>query len=140
MEHRWGKRISMQTAVGLEGNTFERATGFIANLSISGAWIQAAVAPPSFTIIRVLIGRRPVPAWVVRHEPGGFGVEWRELAPAQVKQLLRARQYCDVADAGATANVAALTGADNSSPADQPAAADAGVGMDVLAEVARRVA
>lgn len=95
-EHRWGQRVTLELPVTLQvgGRTLGR--GVMRNASISGALIQTALELPTYTnlvvsmptLSEITAGAHELPAWVVRRAPGGFAVEWRDMACATIVTLL----------------------------------------------------
>ena len=70
------------------------ARGHITNVSMSGAFIEAPLPVSLLSYVRVqfnsALDGRPtmVEGQVVRRDPTGFGLEWRELAPEIVDALV----------------------------------------------------
>jgi hypothetical protein len=109
MEHRWGKRSTLDLGVRLPLGSGAVDTGRIANASLSGAFLRTTRRLPAFTRVVVEFeggssrqsAPRCVPAYVVRTAPDGLGLEWYEFAPPAVAALLsvvprislRARAY-----------------------------------------------
>ncbi len=109
-EHRWGERVALPITVRILGGGCTLGHGVLRNLSVSGGFIDTAVKLPVFTnlVISVhdarLLGVSPdLAACVVRIEPSGFAVEWRDMACDTLVALLgqapaaRAAQ-CDTRD------------------------------------------
>jgi hypothetical protein len=96
MEHRWGERLEVDICVQLSVPPLILGSGRIRNISISGAWISGRFdLPPlarAFVVFDlVLAGQReqlPIGCYVARVRPDGIGVEWRELAPQIVSDLM----------------------------------------------------
>lgn len=90
MEHRWGNRHEVIQSVRVATQDGVAARGSITNVSMSGAFIEAPLPVTQLSYVRVqfnsAVDGRPtmVEGQVVRVEAGGFGLEWRELAPAIV--------------------------------------------------------
>jgi hypothetical protein len=94
-ERRCGLRIDVDLPVRLELADGSNTSGRMRNASISGAMIECALELPTFTSFRVLIpatGTDPHPiqvhARVVRAEHPRLGVEWRDVAPQPLVNLL----------------------------------------------------
>jgi hypothetical protein len=94
-ERRWGMRIDLDLPVRLELMDGSKTSGRLRNASISGALIECALELPTFTSFRVLIpalAGDPHPslihARVVRAEHPRLGVEWRDVAPQPLVNLL----------------------------------------------------
>ena len=70
------------------------ARGRISNVSMSGAFVEAPLPVTLLSYVRVqfnsTLDGRPtmVEGQVVRKDPTGFGLEWRELAPEIVDALV----------------------------------------------------
>jgi hypothetical protein len=94
MEHRWGNRHEVSQSVRVATHSGVVARGCITNVSISGAFVAAPLPVSLLSYVRVqfnsaLDGRPTViEGQVVRKDPTGFGLEWRELAPEIVEALL----------------------------------------------------
>ena len=96
MEHRWGQRITLELPVRLEVGNRTLARGLLRNLSVSGALIETSLELAVFTNLVITLpaaceiaGQSAgLPASVVRTAPGGFAVEWRDMACPQVVALL----------------------------------------------------
>jgi hypothetical protein len=96
MEHRWGQRFPVELAVRLHSGSTTILKSRLANASVSGALIDTDVRLPVFSHVVLefdvarrsgVVGQR-VPAYVVRHAPGGLGLEWQEFAPRPIVSLL----------------------------------------------------
>ena len=100
MEHRWGRRIGVNIPVQIcapDARLVRRA--YLANLSITGALVQAEFRLRTRSRIRIVVLDSAVPrhivalsveAFVTHDHLHGIGVEWCDLAPAAVRDLLRA--------------------------------------------------
>jgi hypothetical protein len=96
MEHRWGHRREISRIVRLRTRSGLASQGRFRNVSLSGAFIVSPlpVALLAYVEIQFIVmhgGRRistALEAQVVRKAGAGFGVEWREFAPAAVHALL----------------------------------------------------
>ena len=95
-ESRWGDRVRVNILVQVSTEDFSRADGCIANLSLSGALVKAAVDFRLHSLVEVNIpmpsaSRRTeaINAYVSRKLHEGIGVEWCDFAPSVVKDLLR---------------------------------------------------
>jgi hypothetical protein len=96
MEHRWGHRREINKAVHLATRGGLVSRGRISNVSISGAFIVAAIPLSLLSYIKIqftaqLQGKRVatvIEGQVVRKEATGFGVEWCELAPDVIRALV----------------------------------------------------
>jgi hypothetical protein len=96
MEHRWGERINVDIPVQVSVPPLATVAGRVLNVSISGAWISGNFQLPPLARALVLfdigIGDKqetlPIACFVARVLTHGMGVEWRELAPQIVGDLL----------------------------------------------------
>jgi hypothetical protein len=96
MEHRWGERIMVDIPVEVSVPPLIIGIGRIINISISGAWISGRFdLPPlarAFVVFDFSLGGAseslPIACFVARVRPEGIGVEWRELAPQIVSDLM----------------------------------------------------
>ena len=96
MEHRWGERFPIRTAVRLgKPHAPPSCLGHFLDLSVSGAAISAMCDLKVRSMIRVSVflsgmTTHVLNAHVVRQYPGGLAVEWCEFASPPVLELLRA--------------------------------------------------
>ena len=96
MEHRWGERIEVDIPVQVSVPPLTIGSGRVRNISISGAWITGRFNLPTlaraFVVFELSVaGQReqlPIACYVARVRPEGIGVEWRELAPQIVSDLM----------------------------------------------------
>jgi hypothetical protein len=95
LEHRWGRRISVDVPVRLDlGQPVGH--GLMRTASISGAFIETAVELPVFSNLVVVLpasaagpsGFRELVACVVRREVAGLAVEWRDMECTAIVELL----------------------------------------------------
>ena len=95
-EHRWTERVQVKIPVRLSVRSYAIGAGMISNLSLSGAWIRTNLKVPSARSDRYHVRCSPielvrgagVTAYVVRKDRHGIGLEWCELAPCNVRDLL----------------------------------------------------
>lgn len=96
MEHRWGERIVVDIPVQVSTPPLVVGKGRILNVSISGAWISGQFDLPPLARAMIVVDLStgsmpepmPIPCYVARVRYQGIGVEWRELAPQIVSDLL----------------------------------------------------
>src|SRR5579862_6038153 len=96
MEHRWGERVEVDIPVQVSMPPSIVGSGRIRNISISGAWISGRFELPPLARALVVFdfaiaGQReqlPIACYVARVRADGIGVEWRELAPQIVSDLI----------------------------------------------------
>lgn len=95
MEHRWGKRSTVNVAATLHLACGTAARGRIVNVSLSGAFVLTEVRIPLFSrvVVELELGvpgyscRQFVPGYVVREALGGFGLEWNEFSPSAIENI-----------------------------------------------------
>jgi hypothetical protein len=93
MEHRWGRRTSVDVVVRLIGSPGAIGTGRLLNVSATGAFVQTKLHLPLFTPVRVepiagpLLVSHPCAgrAYVVRQVSAGVGIEWFAVATDPVR-------------------------------------------------------
>ena len=93
---RFGSRIALELAVQLIVDAKTVGRGKIRNASISGALIETPLDLPLHTNLGVSLSmpgeQMPAPhtlaACVVRIDPAGIGIEWRDIAGTDVMDLL----------------------------------------------------
>jgi hypothetical protein len=92
-ERRWGQRMPVDLPVRLALPRGRIEDGRMRNLSISGALIECAAELPMFTTLRVELIIHPqaiqLGARVVRAEHPRLGVEWRDVPPQALADLLK---------------------------------------------------
>jgi hypothetical protein len=96
MEHRWGQRVRVDIPVRLESPPVTIGDARILDLSVSGAWISGDFQRHISAEIEVIFDLPPrtsrhsnrIRAYVARARREGIGVEWRELAPPLISELL----------------------------------------------------
>jgi hypothetical protein len=103
MEHRWGERLAFVQPVTIVHNGTSTPARLVST-SVSGALVESGITLPLFANIRVILpaaphsGRDPAElvACVMRHAPGGFAVEWRDMAAPPIVALLARRSGHDL--------------------------------------------
>jgi hypothetical protein len=98
MEHRWGERFTIDLAVKIAARPYAVRHGRLLDLSVSGGLIEVSTDLRRLMRVQVAFAMpnrfpHPVPlvsAYVTRKFHDCIGVEWSELAPAPVRELLRA--------------------------------------------------
>jgi hypothetical protein len=98
MEHRWGERVKVDFPVRVTAHRYSVRDGRLADLSVSGALVEADFEARVLSRIRIAIvlplwpkHQSPiVEAYVARKYKDKFGIEWCEFAPAAIGELLRA--------------------------------------------------
>lgn len=94
MEHRWGARSRLDIPVQIDCGTGAVLFGVIRDASVSGAFVCTAAQMPAMTIVKVIpVSPRcrsdaAIEAYVVRWTPEGCGLEWCDLAPNSIVELL----------------------------------------------------
>ena len=99
MEHRWGERVQVDFPVRVTAHRYSVRDGRLADLSVSGALVEADFGARVLSRIQVAI---VLPLWPKHEAPivdayvarkfkhNRFGIEWCEFAPPAVSELLRA--------------------------------------------------
>ncbi len=94
MEHRWGKRSSVDVPVTLHLGSGTAVQGRITNVSVSGAWVLTELQLPPFSRVVVELEDSDYPrtqtvaAYVARESREGLGLEWTEFSPRGIAKLL----------------------------------------------------
>jgi hypothetical protein len=96
VEHRSGERVQVEIPVRLSVPPYAADVGTISNLSMSGVWIRTNLKPPVLARAHISFDSAQwfghvaatVPAYVMRQDSHGVGLEWCELAPPKVNELL----------------------------------------------------
>jgi hypothetical protein len=95
-EHRWGKRIAVDIPVEVATHTAPAFHGHLRNVSLSGALLEAdhELRLHAHVEVNMKLAETPhntirIMARVTRLSNGTAGVEWREFAPDEVRDLLR---------------------------------------------------
>jgi hypothetical protein len=83
MEHRWGRRTSLWTAVRLRSEV-GAADGRVRDASASGAFVETALRITAGSRVEIEFRGSWIAAFVVRTDECGLGLEWHEFAPASV--------------------------------------------------------
>jgi hypothetical protein len=98
MEHRWGQRVQVDFPVRVTAHRYSVRDGRLADLSVSGALVEAdfggrVLSRIQIAIVLPLWPKHEAPiveAYVARKLKHRFGIEWCEFAPPAVTELLRA--------------------------------------------------
>ena len=96
MEHRWGQRVPVGMRVRLSCLPYAIGSGWLRDVSVSGAFIETNLRLPLLASVHVEVElpgcgratRHSVAGHVARQAEDGVGIEWPELAPAAVVELL----------------------------------------------------
>lgn len=88
MEHRWGTRIPVKVPVRISSASLA-GSGTLRDLSVSGAYIETALAldSPAWVRIHVPRGAQTVmllSGIVIRKDGGGIGIEWLDRFDGQL--------------------------------------------------------
>jgi hypothetical protein len=99
MEHRWGKRVTMDAPIRLTAAhlSWVSRSARLRDVSLSGGLIVTEVDLRILSQLLVIV-RAPRPteqasvigAYVTRKYQSGIGIEWCDFAPPTVVELLRA--------------------------------------------------
>ena len=120
MEHRWGERVQVDFPVRVTAHRYSVRDGRLANLSVSGALVEADFEARVLSRIRVAIvlplwlkHEAPVvEAYVARKFKHRFGIEWCEFKPPAINSLLQssaARRYRHRSDGRAPGAISRLS-------------------------------
>jgi hypothetical protein len=98
VEHRWGKRVSLDLTVTLDWGVSKGLAGRLRDVSLSGGYIQRVRLIPLWAEVYVelqgLTGTQGesdrVKGYVVRSEPNGVALEWADFAPRAVRRIVAA--------------------------------------------------
>ena len=97
MEHRYGVRYPSAIDVFVRSHSGRLAArGRLLDVSISGAFVSTSVSIPALSSITLEVISvvnsvrrwRPIEAQVIRRTDRGLGIEWKELTPAALSQLV----------------------------------------------------
>lgn len=96
MEHRWGERVAVSLSVELFWGSAPPVAGSFENVSASGAFVRTHGRGPPRGPVEVAFPELGLPrgrsvrlqAFVVRETAAGVGIEWRELAPRPVREII----------------------------------------------------
>lgn len=94
MEHRWGRRCSVDVPLWLRYQADQRVQGRMRELSLSGAYIitVARAKVGQSLIIELDAGstreQTTLAAWVIRQDAQALAIEWQEFAPWPVALIL----------------------------------------------------
>jgi len=97
MEHRWGERTSIARTVRLSSLPCAIGAGRFRDVSMSGAFVETRLLVPLLACVHIEFDlpsrpdkRYSIPGYVMRQDENGIGIEWIELAPFAVLELLKA--------------------------------------------------
>jgi PilZ domain len=96
LEHRWGARVQVNIPIRVEARPLPMGSGWMKDLSLSGALIESDRDLRLHTLVEVSIALPPpssrtavLKAHVSRKFDEGVGIEWCEFAPSIIKDLVR---------------------------------------------------
>jgi hypothetical protein len=104
MEHRWGWRRPCRARVCVAAGGGVAGVGGLRDVSMSGAFIETALALPLFAQIAVAVLRHDgtrcgeYTATVVRRSVNGVGIEWTDPVAGSVCNALGCAGGCPFAD------------------------------------------
>jgi hypothetical protein len=94
MEHRWGRRQSTDLRVRFVSRT-KIGTGCLSNISVTGAFMKTKVQLRLLSVLNLSVASRSrtakgkgVPAFVVRQDSAGVGLEWCEAGQTSIEARL----------------------------------------------------
>ena len=103
LEHPWGVRSRLDIPVQVDCSSGVVVLGVMRDASVSGAFITTAVPLPAMTVVKLVPmttrcqQRGGVEAFVVRRTAEGAGLEWCDLAPTSIVELLAPQEAAPVA-------------------------------------------
>lgn len=102
MEHRFGRRFRCGTTVRLSAGGAVTGRGRLANVSLSGAYLETALELPLFATVEIAkdVERGKgvaLLASVVRKDRGGVGVEWCDTPSRSICEFFGCTKHCEVA-------------------------------------------
>src|SRR5271157_2411766 len=91
MEHRWGKRVSVDIPVRLRCRASAVVEARIVNISRSGALIRTNLPLTVMARVDIYLNEDAISSFVTRVESSGIGVEWCESSSEILGTVLRAQ-------------------------------------------------
>jgi hypothetical protein len=94
LEHRWGARARLEVPVQIDCSSGVIVLGVMRDASVSGGFVTTAVPLPTMSVVKLVPmttrcrPRGGVEAFVVRRTAEGAGLEWCDLAPMSIVELL----------------------------------------------------
>lgn len=92
MEHRWGRRVHLDSPAHIVTSTGRSARVALKNASLSGAFLETRVKLPLLSCVTVLPLEQhtghAIQAFVVRSDQSGIGVEWLEPGPDTLRSAI----------------------------------------------------
>jgi hypothetical protein len=93
MEHRWGQRVTATLPVTIVVDRRRSGMGRVKNVSVSGALLETPIDIPINANVSISPSGKTLVSGeicgcVVRTLPGGFAVEWRDMASPPVIALM----------------------------------------------------
>jgi hypothetical protein len=92
MDHRCGVRIAVDAPVLLIYPAHAASSGWMTEVSMSGAFVRTDFAPPELVWIHIAGPFEETEACVVRHNTHGIAIEWDEYLPLPIRALVNANQ------------------------------------------------
>ena len=97
MDHRWGRRVSIDLPVRISTHRYPATLGRLSDVSVSGALVNINLDARVLCRIQLalILPHRPrrdaqiIEAYVARKQAGGLGIEWCDFAPRVISDLLR---------------------------------------------------
>lgn len=96
MEHRWGERFKLELPLRLYASLRTVAVARTRDVSLSGAFLEVRTRIPRLCHLIVELeedsgierARWRIPAYVVRGDESGLGIEWCTFGPPPIRALL----------------------------------------------------
>lgn len=99
MEHRWGQRVTTGITALVSEVSGSSHLARVTDLSVSGAFLRISLPVDALNSIAIELlspnqkrSGLAIEAYVARRTENGVGIEWKELGPPLVRQLLIALQ------------------------------------------------
>jgi hypothetical protein len=101
MEHRFGRRFRCGTTIRVSAGDGLERPGRLANVSLSGAYVETPAPPPLFATIRIKRDgegreRLELLGSVVRRDSRGVGIEWCETPTRPICAIFGCTKHCEV--------------------------------------------
>lgn len=101
MDHRFGRRFRCGTVVRLSAGEGTVGQGRLANVSLSGAYLETGLPLPLFAAVEITRAGESLPpihprGSVVRRDARGVGIEWCETPGRPICEIFGCTKRCEV--------------------------------------------